>query len=73
MLAPKHFSTLFIRVFVENVPWLVEKLGVRVLPCVICFVDGVSTDKYGRPFIARSLWDLTRPPQNHRLRGAGEH
>lgn len=44
-LAPKYFSTLFIRVFVENVPWLVQKLGVRVLPCVMCFVNGVSTDQ----------------------------
>lgn len=44
-LAPKYFSTRFFRVFVENVPWLVEKLGVKVLPCVICFVDGVSKDR----------------------------
>lgn len=41
-LAPKYFSTRFVRVFVENVPWLVERLGVKVLPCVICFIDGVS-------------------------------
>ncbi|KAJ7929900.1 thioredoxin-like protein [Mycena leptocephala] len=44
-LAPKYFNTRFFRVFVENVPWLVERLGVKVLPCVICFVDGVSTDR----------------------------
>ncbi|KAJ7228538.1 thioredoxin-like protein [Mycena pura] len=41
-LAPKYFNTRFFRVFVENVPWLVEKLGIKVLPCVICFVDGVT-------------------------------
>jgi len=41
VLAPKYFDTRFIRVFVENVPWLVEKLGIKVLPCVGCFVDGV--------------------------------
>lgn len=46
-LAPKYFSTLFIRVFVENVPWLVERLGIKVLPCVIAFVDGVSKERYG--------------------------
>jgi hypothetical protein len=45
-IAPKYFSTLFIRVFVENVPWLVERLGVKVLPCVYSFVDGVSKDRY---------------------------
>ncbi|KAJ7047246.1 thioredoxin-like protein [Mycena alexandri] len=44
-LAPKYFNTRFFRVFVENVPWLVERLGVKVLPCVICFVDGVSKDR----------------------------
>ncbi|KAH9938223.1 thioredoxin-like protein [Fomitopsis serialis] len=44
-LAPKYFGTRFVRVFVENVPWLVEKLGVKVLPCVICFADGVTKDR----------------------------
>ncbi|KAH7914229.1 thioredoxin-like protein [Hygrophoropsis aurantiaca] len=44
-LAPKYFSTRFIRVFVENVPWLVERLAIKVLPCVICFADGVSKDR----------------------------
>ncbi|KAF8529041.1 thioredoxin-like protein [Hysterangium stoloniferum] len=44
-IAPKYFSTRFIRVFVENVPWLVDKLAIKVLPCVICFVKGESTDR----------------------------
>ena len=44
-IAPRYFSTRFIRVFVENVPWLVEKLAIKVLPCVICFVGGVSKDR----------------------------
>ncbi|KAG9317429.1 thioredoxin-like protein [Chiua virens] len=44
-LAPKFFATRFIRVFVENVPWLVERLSIKVLPCVICFVNGVSKDR----------------------------
>ncbi|KAI0939212.1 hypothetical protein AcV5_000695 [Taiwanofungus camphoratus] len=44
-IAPKYFGTRFLRVFVENVPWLVEKLGVKVLPCVVCFIDGVSKDR----------------------------
>ncbi|KAJ8457089.1 hypothetical protein ONZ51_g11737 [Trametes cubensis] len=44
-IAPKYFNTLFIRVFVENVPWLVERLGIKVLPCVIPFVNGVSKDR----------------------------
>ncbi|KAG2013531.1 hypothetical protein CC2G_010430 [Coprinopsis cinerea AmutBmut pab1-1] len=44
-IAPKYFNTLFFRVFVENIPWLVEKLAIKVLPCVICFVDGVTKDR----------------------------
>jgi len=44
-LAPKYFNTRFLRVFVENVPFLVEKLGIKVLPCVICFVKGVTKDR----------------------------
>ncbi|KAJ8587204.1 thioredoxin-like protein [Rhizopogon salebrosus TDB-379] len=44
-LAPKYYATRFIRVFVENVPWLVEKLGIKVLPCLMCFIDGVSKDR----------------------------
>ncbi|KAJ3489719.1 hypothetical protein NLI96_g1942 [Meripilus lineatus] len=44
-LAPKYFSTRFLRVFVENVPWLVEKLGIKVLPCVVVFIDGVTKSR----------------------------
>ncbi|KAF8621675.1 hypothetical protein AX15_007688 [Amanita polypyramis BW_CC] len=44
-LAMKYFRTRFFRVFVENVPWVVQRLGVKVLPCVICFIDGVSKDR----------------------------
>jgi len=45
LIAPHHFGTRFIRVFVENVPWLVEKLQIKVLPCVVCFIGGVSKDR----------------------------
>ncbi|KAI0092060.1 thioredoxin-like protein [Irpex rosettiformis] len=41
-LAPKYFNTRFLRVCVENVPFLVEKLGIKVLPAVYCFVKGVA-------------------------------
>ncbi|KIK68008.1 hypothetical protein GYMLUDRAFT_803974 [Collybiopsis luxurians FD-317 M1] len=44
-LAPKYFNTRFFRVFVENIPWLVERLSIKVLPCVICFVKGVTKDR----------------------------
>ena len=44
-LAPRYFSTLFLRADVANVPFLVTKLEIKVLPCVICFVDGVTKDR----------------------------
>ncbi|KZS97674.1 thioredoxin-like protein [Sistotremastrum niveocremeum HHB9708] len=30
----------------QNVPWLVEKLAIKVLPCVICFIRGVSKHRF---------------------------
>jgi len=45
ILAQKHFKTKFVKINVENAPFLVEKLSIRVLPCVVCFVDGISVDR----------------------------
>jgi hypothetical protein len=44
-LAPKHFDTRFLKMNVENAPFLVTKLKVQVLPCVIAFVDGITVDR----------------------------
>ncbi|KAF1985935.1 thioredoxin-like protein [Aulographum hederae CBS 113979] len=44
-LAPLHISTRFLRLNVTNAPFLVTKLKVQVLPCVIAFVDGVGVDR----------------------------
>ena len=44
-LAEKHFDTRFVSINVENAPFLVVKLGIQVLPCVIAFIDGVSADR----------------------------
>jgi len=44
-LASRYFRTRFIKVDVANVPFLVEKLKVQVLPCLVCFVDGVTKDR----------------------------
>jgi len=44
-LARKHFDTKFTSIDVEKAPFLVERLKVRVLPCVIAFVDGKSVDR----------------------------
>ena len=45
VLAEKHFDTRFLSINVDNAPFLVVKLGVQVLPCVIAFIGGVSTDR----------------------------
>ena len=44
-LAGVHLEARFIRIHVEHAPFLVTKLGVKVLPCVITFVDGISVDR----------------------------
>ncbi|WWD03476.1 hypothetical protein V865_001528 [Kwoniella europaea PYCC6329] len=44
-LAPSHPHTLFLRASVSDVPFLVTKMAVQVLPCVICFVDGRAVDR----------------------------
>ncbi|KAI8999904.1 thioredoxin-like protein [Hyaloraphidium curvatum] len=44
-LAKKHFRTKFVRIDVENAPFLVERLKIQILPCVLAFVDGISVDR----------------------------
>lgn len=44
-LAAAHHEVGFARVDVRNTPFLVEKLGIRVLPCVIGFKDGVGVER----------------------------
>lgn len=51
-LARQYPNTRFIKIFVENASFLVERLKIRVLPCVVCFVDAVTVDKYALCFCA---------------------
>ncbi|KAG0049453.1 hypothetical protein BGZ83_005749 [Gryganskiella cystojenkinii] len=44
-LAKKHIKTKFVKIKVENAPFLVEKLQVKILPCVISFTDGIAVDR----------------------------
>lgn len=44
-LAPLQFDTRFLRINVENAPFLVTKLKVQVLPCIIAFRKGLSIDR----------------------------
>jgi len=45
VLARKHFDTRVFKVNVDNAPFLVTKLQVKVLPCVIAFIDGIGVDR----------------------------
>ncbi|ORY91128.1 thioredoxin-like protein, partial [Syncephalastrum racemosum] len=45
LIAKKHYQTRFVKIDVENAPFLVEKLQVRVLPCVMAWVDGYMQTK----------------------------
>lgn len=44
-LAPRHFDTRFVKINVDNAPFLVTKLKVQILPCVISFIDGLGVDR----------------------------
>jgi thioredoxin-like negative regulator of GroEL len=44
-LALSHYEARFLKINVENCPFLVTRLGVQVLPCVIAFIDGVGADR----------------------------
>lgn len=44
-LAPRHFTSKFVKLDAENAPFFVAKLAVKTLPCVILFRKGVATDR----------------------------
>ncbi|KAI9487524.1 MAG: thioredoxin-like protein [Benjaminiella poitrasii] len=44
-LAKKYYDTRFIKIDVANAPFLVEKLQIRVLPCVMAWVNGYAQTK----------------------------
>ena len=44
-LANVHYEVSFARVDVRNTPFIAQKLGIKVLPCVIGFKDGVGVDR----------------------------
>lgn len=44
-LAPSHYEARILKINVDNCPFLVTRLGVQVLPCVIAFIDGVGADR----------------------------
>lgn len=44
-LAPRHIGTKFIKLDAENAPFFVTKLGIKTLPCVILFRNGIAIDR----------------------------
>ncbi|KAI5820063.1 thioredoxin-like protein [Pyronema omphalodes] len=44
-LAPLHTECRFLKIDVLKAPFLVEKLGIRELPCLVAYVDGKQTLK----------------------------
>jgi thioredoxin-like negative regulator of GroEL len=44
-LAKKYYDTRFLKIEVQNCPFLVEKLMVKVLPCVIAWTNGFAQTK----------------------------
>ena len=44
-LAKKFIRTKFIYIDATKAPFFVEKLKIRILPCLICFDDGVAVDR----------------------------
>lgn len=44
-LAPKYTDTKFIKLDAENAPFFVAKLGIKTLPCVILFRNGIAVDR----------------------------
>ncbi|KAH9250612.1 hypothetical protein BASA83_005559 [Batrachochytrium salamandrivorans] len=44
-LAKKHVKTRFIKIDVADAPFLVEKLKIQILPCIMAFVGGITVDK----------------------------
>ncbi len=45
ILAQKYFDTKFVKLSAPEAPFFTQKLGVRVLPCLIIFRDGVTVDR----------------------------
>ncbi|CAG9332902.1 unnamed protein product [Blepharisma stoltei] len=45
IIAQKHVETRFITINAEKAPFFIERLGIRVLPTLVLFEDGISRDR----------------------------
>eukprot|EP01112_Ceratiomyxa_fruticulosa_P015417 TRINITY_DN452_c0_g1_i1.p1 TRINITY_DN452_c0_g1~~TRINITY_DN452_c0_g1_i1.p1 ORF type:complete len:177 (+),score=35.23 TRINITY_DN452_c0_g1_i1:211-741(+) len=44
-ITQQFFGTKFLKIEAEKAPFFVNKLQIKVLPAVVCFIDGVATDR----------------------------
>ena len=44
-LSAKYYETRFAKINVEKAKFFVEKLKVRILPAIFCFIKGIVSDK----------------------------
>lgn len=44
-IASQHFKTRTIKFNASNGPWLCTRLGIRELPAILCFVNGICKDR----------------------------
>lgn len=44
-LAPQHIETKFIKIDAEKAPFFCEKLIIRTMPTLVCFINGVAVEK----------------------------
>ncbi|KZM19298.1 uncharacterized protein EKO05_0002939 [Ascochyta rabiei] len=71
-LAPSHYEARILKINVDNCPFLVTRLGVQVLPCVIAFIDGIGADRIvGFEGLGRSPDNFTVRDLEARLIRAG--
>ncbi|PVI07537.1 thioredoxin-like protein [Periconia macrospinosa] len=71
-LAPAHYEARLLKINVDNCPFLVTRLKIQVLPCVIAFVDGVGADRIiGFEGLGRTLDKFSTRDLEARLIHAG--
>lgn len=44
-IAPKYVETRFVKLSATDAPFFSDKLKIKVLPCVVIFIDGVAVDR----------------------------
>lgn len=44
-IAKHHNEAKFIYLNAEKAPFFIQKLAIQVLPTIVCFIDGVATDR----------------------------